>query len=465
MTAMLLAAFSVRPAAAGLYEVYRAVEQGDIARIDALFAAGEDPSLSGFSGSVAETPILQAAARGDLAMVRRLMHHGMDVEFRDRHGDRGLQLAVKRDMSALLGLLLEAGSKPDIAGDPRSETPLLLSIRKGRHHLSRMLLEHGAGIGGDIYPDETPLHAAAQWGKYSTLVSELLALGADAAARRADDGQTPLHAAAAQDHAETLRELVKAGAPPDARDMRARTALFVASERGRAANVDFLLSAGGDGNARDGDGVSPLLAAIENHSAGAGGHEDAARLLIPLSDDRDRALATALWAGLGELATELLDAGAGVNGLDRKGRSTLAGAVHAGGVVLFDRVVGAGADIGRYGPEALVESARVGNYYVVLFLLAQGVSPDSGGVHGSRPIVVAATEGHPRVVEMLIGYGAKFQRVEILHVMNAEAGRVIAEIARREASRASEPADALYERLELLEAAYADIRRLVAVSR
>ena len=455
-------AYGIAPASANFRELVDAVAAGDAARVDALFAQGEDPSLDGFTGRIEATPMMIAAHRGDTAMARRLVRHGMDVDFRDRGGDRALQWAVRRDDETALRVLLAAGAAPTLASDATGEEALIEAIQSGRHHLARRLIDAGATVDGTHYSGPSPLHAAARWGRYSTLAAELIALGADPAGVDAAAGETPLHVAAGYDHPDTVRLLADAGTPVDARDDAGRTALFVAASRGLLANVRILLDAGADPDAETAEKLSSLLAAVENLDHGHGDHEAVARLLVPVSRDRARALAAALRAGNAELSTLLLDHGADPNATDRRGQPALAAAVHVEDIALFDRLVASGADISRFGQEALYEAANVGRVDIVRRLLGEGVDPNGRIVELPRPIVAAAAGGHTDVVETLVKAGAYHDRIELVAAMHRRVGLLIAEIEMRRASRAYRPVHGLYAEIDRLSDRHAAIRRLLA---
>lgn len=77
-------------------------------------------------------PLHHAAAAGDLAAVRRLLDHGVDVDVRDDEGRTPLQLAVGRGHEAVVEALL--------AGEAHAPDVLLLEAPPG---LWPVLLEHG----------------------------------------------------------------------------------------------------------------------------------------------------------------------------------------------------------------------------------------------------------------------------------------------------------------------------------
>ncbi|HWT01808.1 MAG TPA: ankyrin repeat domain-containing protein [Pyrinomonadaceae bacterium] len=88
-------------------------------------------------------------------------------------------------------------------------------------------------------------------------VGELLKRGADANARDAEHDETPLMLAARFADAGLVRLLLDAGAEVDARDDKARTALFYAPVPSDV--FEALRIAGADVDARDGEGNTVLM--------------------------------------------------------------------------------------------------------------------------------------------------------------------------------------------------------------
>ena len=65
-------------------------------------------------------------------------------------------------------------------------------------------------------------------------------------------------------YTERVKELIKAGTNANARDNEGRTALMVASDEGRTEIVELLISAGADVNARDKNGDTALMYAANS---------------------------------------------------------------------------------------------------------------------------------------------------------------------------------------------------------
>ena len=75
---------------------------------------------------------------------------------------------------------------------------------------------------------------------------------------KANDGRTPLHAAALTGHVDTARLFLEKGADIHARDEEGRTPLHRAALQGHREMVAFLLARGADRAARDKQGRTPL---------------------------------------------------------------------------------------------------------------------------------------------------------------------------------------------------------------
>jgi ankyrin repeat protein len=121
---------------------------------------------------------------------------------------------------------------------------------------------------------------------------------------RDDSGQTALYVASVQDELQLVHLLLKAGADPNrpnASDAR-ETPLCAAASWGKLGVVQLLLAAGADPDAREGDGLTPLIWAVQG--------------------------------GWYECASALLEAGANPNRRDVTGRTALHWAASRGSLRL-----------------------------------------------------------------------------------------------------------------------------------
>ena len=127
------------------------------------------------------------------------------------------------------------------------------------------------GVGGDS--GYTPLHYAAREG-HAECVRALLASGANANARTRAGGATPLHRAAFTGAGACVRLLLEGGADPCARDADGESALHKASANGHADVVRALLRAGGTrgiAGERDRKGMTPVERAADEATRAAFG--------------------------------------------------------------------------------------------------------------------------------------------------------------------------------------------------
>jgi ankyrin repeat protein len=170
------------------------------------------PLLTGGS-SGPDTPVADAAQRGDLSAVRQLLREGADVNAAQGDGMTALHWAVRRGDVALGEALIYAG------GDVHAGT------RIGRY---------------------TPLHMAAR-GAHVRFVTLLLEANADPNAPTLNSGASPLHLAAASGDPRVVTELIRGGATVDALESAwSQTPLMFAAANNRVEAIRVLLASGAD---------------------------------------------------------------------------------------------------------------------------------------------------------------------------------------------------------------------------
>jgi ankyrin repeat protein len=240
--------------------------------------------------------LFQAARKGCLTELERLLKVGASRLSRDREGDTALAIAARSGRAPVVAALIE-GAAPEERReidmpDARGSTPLMLAIHNGRPAIARALLDAGADVGAINAMGETALAEAAyaadeddglallkkgakpdtvdRYGKApicyaaargaTKLVAALIDAGVDVNARYG--GQltalmwaagfpdlTPTDAAVA-----TVKLLLARGAKPDLADDRGRSALMIASALNRFETARVLLAAGADRTLRDKSG-------------------------------------------------------------------------------------------------------------------------------------------------------------------------------------------------------------------
>jgi ankyrin repeat protein len=176
-----------------------------------------------------------ACSAGDLDEVRRLLDAGADPNSTDEHGS-GTLLTFH---PAMIEYLLSRGADPNVQTNENGASVLAGLAYVNQRECMRILLEHGADPNhGRDESGETPLHhaLAARDGDRGPLVKLLLDHGADPNSKTTPGvlscnfwrdartrGETPLHRAAAYSAAETINQLLAAGADPSVQDVNGDT--------------------------------------------------------------------------------------------------------------------------------------------------------------------------------------------------------------------------------------------------
>lgn len=233
-------------------------------------------------------------AGGDAVKSRMLIEHGAGVSVRTQQGQTPLMVAARRNGNAdLVRLLLEKGADTKTPGD----TTLIPAAQSGDVDIMRLLIENGANV-NCVSPriGETPLYHAAASGNVEA-VRLLLAKGANPnsglknltrviGGSTLDIGigkQTPLMWAAPTGSPKLIRALIDAGANVNAKDIQGMSPLMlaVASENQDLAVVRVLLQSGANVNARSERGETaldwarkfgsrPVIAALQRAGASEG---------------------------------------------------------------------------------------------------------------------------------------------------------------------------------------------------
>ncbi len=244
--------------------------------------------------------LFEAARRGCVGELDRLLKAGASLAARDRLGNVALGIAAKTGRRAFVVALLalsgpEAEAQRDHANVAGS-TALILAAQANRGPVAEALVRAGAKTD--------------------------LANG---------QGETALSAAAFNANVELARLLLAHRASPNAIDATGKSVIVYAAARGSWMIVETLLHAGVDANQRDGAQLTPLMWAA-GHPDNAPDADAAAtvKLLlargakIDLADDRGRtALMIAAGRGHGAIALVLLDAGADASLRDKQGKTAL----------------------------------------------------------------------------------------------------------------------------------------------
>ncbi len=165
------------------------------------------------AGSPPDSPVADAAMRGDAEAVRSLLKDGAHVNAAQGDGMTALHWAGELGDVGLAKMLIDAGANIESTTRNGAHTPLHVASEVGNESVVTVLLEAGANARASSKGGSTPLHFAAMAGSGET-IKALLDHGADVDAREFVWGQTPLMYAAARNRVEAVRALLGRGADP-----------------------------------------------------------------------------------------------------------------------------------------------------------------------------------------------------------------------------------------------------------
>jgi hypothetical protein len=137
--------------------------------------------------------------------------------------------------------------------------PLLAALHGGDIRVAELLRRHGADLDVQGTKDGLLLHRAIEWPSNLAVGAAqfLLTHGADVAARRTDLS-TPLHLAADQGKFEVAQNLLQHGADINSRNIGGKTPLHLAAVQGHFEVAQMLLQHGADVHSQNVDGDTPL---------------------------------------------------------------------------------------------------------------------------------------------------------------------------------------------------------------
>jgi len=143
----------------------------------------------------ADSPVADAAERGDVEAVRALLRDGADVNTAQSDGMTALHWAATRNDAEIAGILLYAGATPRATTRLGGYTPLHLASRSGSPDVAELILAAGADPNVFTTTGVTAMHFAAD-ADAAAVVALLAAHGADTDARDTFSERTPLMFAA-----------------------------------------------------------------------------------------------------------------------------------------------------------------------------------------------------------------------------------------------------------------------------
>ncbi|MYK68018.1 MAG: hypothetical protein F4020_00125, partial [Gammaproteobacteria bacterium] len=317
-----------------------------------------------------DSPVADAAMRGDLDEVRELLRSGADVNAPQSDGLTALHWAADNGDAAVARVLIYAGA---------NLAPLTRN---------------------DAY---TPMHMAARGG-HAEVIGQLVEAGADPAVATSRTGVTPMHLAAKAGSGEAIRTLAAGGAEVDARDHQwGQTPLIFAAGFNRLVAVNTLVELGADVSLTENVLHMPTRYAVDRAAR-------AARNEV-LESFRAQSDNPGLWAPTPQQVQAASEAAWRVQALSPEeiiGKATDQEMTENQLALLQTNALSYHEMVGNQGGlTALLHASRAGFRDVVHALLDAGadVNQVSGGERNS-PLLIAAINGHFDLMLELLERGA-----------------------------------------------------------
>jgi ankyrin repeat protein/L-ascorbate metabolism protein UlaG (beta-lactamase superfamily) len=261
---------------------------------------------------------------------------------------------------------------------------------------------------------ETPLHKAAAAG-HIAIVEYLLTEGADIDARN-NDNQNPLLYAAYHGHKDVVHLLLDKGANFKEPDRYGRTVLHYPVRGGYKDVVEILVKKGMDITVEDGMGVSPLRFAIE------GGHAEIMDVFVDSKaldvggDKGGVALHLAAALGQKEIVDLLIAKGVSTTTKDDMEATLLHNAAIGVLTELSRRLIAEGAalnDLDRRGRTPLHYAVKQGSLDIAKLLVEKGADLEVKGKDERTALHIAEDWGYKEIIQLLEAKGAaKVPRLE-----------------------------------------------------
>ena len=390
----------------GITPLALAIERNQLTQAHLFITLGADIHAEDIDGNTALT---KAIASGE-EMLKAVIDDS-NVQSRDSQGRTPLHIAVlnNADESIIKYLI---SMKADVnARDKNGDTPLHIAVRNNDRASGEILLAYGADV---FYPNvagESALRAALtrMGGRQDWVLNSNVIKSSDGA------GNTPLHLAAEWQLSSIVSFIVEKGGDPNARNANGETPLFNAVKADSSDTIRTMLAdtleRNANINARDFLGNTALHACIRWTSLNAArtlldydSRSNAKKLLDARNLAGKTALHEAARTGKTDFVRMLLDAGADINAIDETGKTALTDAIQADQIETVKFLLDKGASPvmqDMYGRNAYHEAVESSSIEIITMLRDAGGNPMSRDAYGKTPLSLAFKKSAETVMAVI----------------------------------------------------------------
>lgn len=423
-------------------DIGRAVSYGDPAIVRCLLENGVNIETLYDEGM---TPLLLAAAQGNLDIVKMLVEYGANIKAVDTYERKTSVIwAVNNQHREVLQFLIDNGGDIE-ARQEANWTPLMYAAYDGSLELVQCLVENGAKVNAVRNQVDTALDYAALHGhreivlyllkhgadkrRLNLIYASSIGLldrvkylieekGADIEKRTSVEGYTALYIAAKKRHKEVVKYLLDKGAFANTEDILDMSPLLAAARNLDTEMMDILLENGADLEYKTGfSRYTPLIWCVLWESYKAIDYLLERGANINVEDYFGHTtLMIAAREGKLKLMKYLLERGVEINTLDHFGSDAQHSAVKENQPEALELLWERGANSGlrdMWGKNLLLAAAYSGQVEMMMYLEKKGFSLIECDAKGNTPLLIAVDQGQLDVVKYMLKKGCDINEKNI----------------------------------------------------
>src|ERR1700722_5135024 len=247
--------------------IVEAAKKGNEAMVELLLNHGAAVDSRDNTGEVA---LSYAGANGFMTVCRTLVAHGADVNAKNNSGSTPLQFAVESGQLSAAEFLITNKAQIEVRASGTGMSPLTSAVRSGETDMVKLLLDHHADANVENEPPNGPRSPLSFAVEYKHPQIAVLLLDHGAKPNVADfRGNTPLledvgqgNTDRNQENMEMIRLLIEHGADVNVKDNNGSTPLYDAVERGALQAAEILITNRAQVDLKSLQGTTPLMLAV-----------------------------------------------------------------------------------------------------------------------------------------------------------------------------------------------------------